>query len=294
MSLSVNNLGISQKTLIYITADHGFDEGSVQHFNSPYIFFATNDRNVSRNGDEVDVAPTIYYGLGLWNQTFNPLLDGYPLQIGLQEAEVQHRNSVLSDTSNLASPTLSLTDSGADQKTVTISAQDNNLAAVYLFLDNTMIADYPITRGGNGIPTASGSYNLATANLSTGQHTLKVLAFDEHGANNGGPGNDPINGGGPSTNSVSFYAGPQPSPTTTLPNPSTSPSIVPSPSPYRHGTNSTPTPTPTHIPTQEPSAPPQNNSSNRVDSTALLVPVAAIIVAAACIYLIVAQKKKKQ
>ncbi len=81
--------------------------------NAPYIFLATNDNNVNRNGDEVDVAPTVYYGLGLWNQTtFTPALDGFPMQLSLPDAEVQHRQAVLADTSNLPAPSISIADTG--------------------------------------------------------------------------------------------------------------------------------------------------------------------------------------
>ena len=90
---TLNNNGLTQKTLIYITADHGFDEGLKGHSNAPYIFLATNDNNVMRNGDEVDVAPTVYYGLGLWNQSFSPALDGVPLQLNLTSVENQHRQA---------------------------------------------------------------------------------------------------------------------------------------------------------------------------------------------------------
>ena len=49
---------IFQRTLIYLTSDHGFDENGRSHFNAPEIFLATNDKNVRRNGDQVDIAPT--------------------------------------------------------------------------------------------------------------------------------------------------------------------------------------------------------------------------------------------
>jgi hypothetical protein len=198
----LTSLGIANKTLIYITADHGFDEGAYTHLNAPYVFLATNDLNVNRNGDEVDVAATVYYGLGLWGFNFNPVLDGYPLQLNLSDSEIQHRNSVLADTSNLPTPSIDIVDNGTYQKTVTYNAEDDNLAAVFLLLDNSLKFACPLNNTSNGTVTASGSYILNTMNLSVGSHAVRILAFDAHGANNGGPGNDPANGGGPASNSV--------------------------------------------------------------------------------------------
>lgn len=287
---TLNNLGIAQKTLIYITADHGFDEGGVQHYNAPYVFLATNDNNVCRNGDEVDVAPTIYYGLGLWNQTFIPALDGYPLQVSLPEPELQHRNSVLADTTNLPAPTISITDSGAAQKTVTVSASDNNLAVVYLLLDNVLLTDFPLSRNGNGTVTASGSYNISTTGSNFSTHTVKVFAFDEHGANNGGPGNEPTNGGAPSTNSISFTLGTQPN--TVTPNPP-SPSSIPhpatSPTPNSPDSNTSPTATPIH--TKFPSTTPKNNGNNNQEIMEILIPV-VIAVFAVSAYLLMKFRSK--
>jgi hypothetical protein len=204
---SLNTLGLSQNTLIYITADHGFDVGAHNHFNAPYIFLATNDNNVIRNGDEVDVAPSIYYGLGLWNQSFNPMLDGYPLQLNLSASEEQHRQATLADLSNLPAPSMSISDNGSNQKTVIFNATDDNLAAVFLLVDNTLKATGPWTWNNTGTITTSGSYDINTTSLNSGLHNVKILAFDEHGANNGGPGNDPTTGGHPSISSMDFYVG---------------------------------------------------------------------------------------
>ncbi len=248
----LNTLGIAQKTLIYITADHGFDEGGFSHQNAPYIFLATNDNNVNRNGDEVDVAPAVYYGLGLWNLSFSPALDGYPLQVSLPLAEVQHRQAVLDDTSNLPSPSITIADTGEDQKTVNFSAADGNLAVVLLTVDNTLQRNVVLTWNYARPITASGSYIISTAGLKSGLHTVKVLAFDEHGANNGAPGTTPDMGGGPSISSVSFTLGTEVTPTplpTHLPAPSATPTLSPTPKP---STSPTPTPTETIAPTSEP------------------------------------------
>jgi predicted AlkP superfamily phosphohydrolase/phosphomutase len=75
----LKKLGIYKKTLIYITADHGFDEGQKQHSNAPYVFLATNAKNIVRDGRRQDVAPTILEGFGLDLSKIEPKLDGIPL-----------------------------------------------------------------------------------------------------------------------------------------------------------------------------------------------------------------------
>lgn len=199
----LNTLGIAKNTLIYMTNDHGFDEGAFWHSNAPYIVLATNDKSVIRDGDEVDVAPTVYYGLGLWNYSFNPALDGFPLQINLSSSEVQHRQATLADTNNMPYPTMSVTDNGMGQKIVTFNASDDNLAAVLLVIDGKLKTDGPWTwNKTNGIVNAYGSYNINTTNLAAGSHTVQILAYDEHGANNGGPDSKSENGGGAAIKSM--------------------------------------------------------------------------------------------
>ena len=201
----LNTFGIADNTLIYITADHGFDEGSFWHSNAPYIFLATNDKNIIRDGDEVDVAPTVYYGLGLWNYSFSPPLDGLPLQVNLSASEAQHRQDVLADNARIQFPTTSIADGGAYQKVVTFNASDNNLAAVLITVDDTLKTDGPWTwNETGGTVTAYGSYSIDTTDLSLGSHNVQVLAFDEHGANNGDPEKDHASGGGPAISSMDF------------------------------------------------------------------------------------------
>jgi hypothetical protein len=272
----LNTLGIAQKTLIYITADHGFDEDSHWHSNAPYIFLATNDNNVTRNGDEVDVAPTVYYGLGLWNQTtFSPALDGYPLQLNLSDSELQHRQSVLADTTNMPAPSISIVDTGPGQKTVTFSASDNNLVAVYLLVNGTLKKDLSLNwTNSGGTTTASGTYNINIAALSSGLYTVKVLALDEHGANNGGPGNDPLMGGSPSISSQSFTVGTQATASVSPTPPSSpSPTVTPSPAP-KYTVSPILTPTQTVSSTQEP-------AQNVLPSITIYVAIAIVVIVVA-------------
>ncbi|NQT40574.1 MAG: alkaline phosphatase family protein, partial [Planctomycetes bacterium] len=42
----LKELGLYDKTLVYVTADHGFDEGGKSHKYAPYVFLGTNDPKV--------------------------------------------------------------------------------------------------------------------------------------------------------------------------------------------------------------------------------------------------------
>lgn len=75
----LKELGLYDKTLIYVTADHGFDEGMKTHADAPYVFLATNDRGIVRRGTRADIAPTILERFGLDLKRTNPTLDGHPL-----------------------------------------------------------------------------------------------------------------------------------------------------------------------------------------------------------------------
>jgi hypothetical protein len=67
------------RTIIYVTADHGFDEGQKSHRNAPYVFLATNDTKVMRGGFREDVAPTILERMGVDLAKLSPPLDGQAL-----------------------------------------------------------------------------------------------------------------------------------------------------------------------------------------------------------------------
>ena len=75
----LKELGLYNKTLIYITADHGFNPGQQGHSYAPYVFLATNDPKVSRDGDRADIAPTILERFGVDLAKVDPVLDGIPL-----------------------------------------------------------------------------------------------------------------------------------------------------------------------------------------------------------------------
>jgi hypothetical protein len=256
---------IAKNTLIYLTTDHGFDKGLETHYYAPNTFLATNDKNVTRNGDEVDIAPTIYYGLGLWNQSFNPSLDGFPLQTILPTGEEARRQSTLTDTAPIPTPVMSIIDGASHLKTVTFSAKDNNLAAVLLLVDNRLKSNGPWNWSRAEDVTATGSYTLNTMGLSIGLHTVKILAFDDHGAYNGGNEFYPAGGGIPAMNSIDFYVEDSSSPS-----PTPTPSLTPLPTPTLAPTsNQTQFPTATQTPTVAPSiiAPPVATSQPTLTPT---------------------------
>jgi len=73
-------LGLTARTEVYITADHGFDVGQKTHGDAPYMFLATTDKKVVRRGLREDIAPTIYDRLGFDARAFSPALDGHSLR----------------------------------------------------------------------------------------------------------------------------------------------------------------------------------------------------------------------
>lgn len=85
----LKSLGLYDKTLVYVTADHGFDEGKTGHSNAPYVFLATNDKKVMRSGLRQDIAPTILERFGIDITKLEPALDGVPLTRPCERGEVK-------------------------------------------------------------------------------------------------------------------------------------------------------------------------------------------------------------
>lgn len=75
----LGELGLCDKTLVYVTADHGFNEDGTGHSYAPFVFLGTNDPKVMRDGMRQDVAPTILARFGLDLGKLEPTLDGEPL-----------------------------------------------------------------------------------------------------------------------------------------------------------------------------------------------------------------------
>jgi hypothetical protein len=74
-------LGIADRTFVYVTTDHGFDEGDNRHGNAPYGMFASNDSRIMRSGDRRDIAPTILEHFGISRGAIGgaPAVNGYSL-----------------------------------------------------------------------------------------------------------------------------------------------------------------------------------------------------------------------
>jgi hypothetical protein len=75
----VRELGLGEKTQFYVTADHGFNEDGKGHSFAPYVFLATNNKAVFRDGRRQDVAPTILEAFGVDLTACQPRLDGISL-----------------------------------------------------------------------------------------------------------------------------------------------------------------------------------------------------------------------
>jgi arylsulfatase A-like enzyme len=75
----LKGLGLYDKTLVYVTADHGFNEGAKGHSKAPHVFLATNDKGVVRGGTRPDVAATILDRFGFDLAKLDPPLTGAPL-----------------------------------------------------------------------------------------------------------------------------------------------------------------------------------------------------------------------
>jgi hypothetical protein len=75
----LNELNLYGETLIYVTADHGFDDGQKTHSDAPYVFLGTNDPLVMRRGERADIAPTILERFGIDLGTIQPPLSGHSL-----------------------------------------------------------------------------------------------------------------------------------------------------------------------------------------------------------------------
>ena len=68
--------GIADRTLVYVTADHGFDKGSKRHGSATHIFLGTNDAKVSLPGEQRDIAPTVLSAMGVDLTKIAPRLPG--------------------------------------------------------------------------------------------------------------------------------------------------------------------------------------------------------------------------
>jgi predicted AlkP superfamily pyrophosphatase or phosphodiesterase len=78
---ALKKMKLEERTIVYVTADHGFDEGMKVHKNAPYIFLVTNDLSVKKEGSRADITPTILNRLGVDLSKIQPPLSGVPLNM---------------------------------------------------------------------------------------------------------------------------------------------------------------------------------------------------------------------
>jgi predicted AlkP superfamily pyrophosphatase or phosphodiesterase len=88
----LKELKLYDQTLVYVTADHGFDIGKKSHSYAPYIFLSTNDKKVNRNGTREDIAPTVLKRFGLDLSKIEPRLDGISLDEPAPERKAPTEN----------------------------------------------------------------------------------------------------------------------------------------------------------------------------------------------------------
>lgn len=75
----LKNQNLYDKTLIYVTTDHGFDKDAKTHGNAPHGWLATNDKAVKRDGFLADIPATILWRFGVNLENLDPKLIGKPL-----------------------------------------------------------------------------------------------------------------------------------------------------------------------------------------------------------------------
>jgi predicted AlkP superfamily pyrophosphatase or phosphodiesterase len=75
----VEQQGIADRTLVYVTADHGFDVGSKTHGRATHIFLGSNDPRIKGPGEQRDITPTVLDAMGVDIATLVPTLPGRSL-----------------------------------------------------------------------------------------------------------------------------------------------------------------------------------------------------------------------
>lgn len=69
-------LGVYDKTMIYVTSDHGFDEGKTGHSNAPTVYLAADLKTLTKNGHQRDIVPTILTEMGVDISKIEPKMKG--------------------------------------------------------------------------------------------------------------------------------------------------------------------------------------------------------------------------
>ncbi|MCA1915536.1 alkaline phosphatase family protein [Methanospirillum hungatei] len=69
---ALKDLGISDKTVLYITTDHGFNTGPKDHTGQISLWMVTNEPGYNLTGDQKDITPTILKRFGVSYDEMNP------------------------------------------------------------------------------------------------------------------------------------------------------------------------------------------------------------------------------
>lgn len=72
----LKDLGIYDKTMVFVTADHGFDEGKTSHSNAPTVYLAANLKTLNKSGDQRDIVPTLLTEMGVDPSKLDPKMKG--------------------------------------------------------------------------------------------------------------------------------------------------------------------------------------------------------------------------
>jgi predicted AlkP superfamily pyrophosphatase or phosphodiesterase len=70
---------VDDRTLVYVSADHGFDVGTKQHGHASHIILGSNEVGL-HGGQQRDIAPTVLSGLGVDVSKISPPLAGKALR----------------------------------------------------------------------------------------------------------------------------------------------------------------------------------------------------------------------
>jgi len=78
--LKLKSTKADDRTVVYVTSDHGFDVGTTHHYHATHIFLAGNDPYLVQHGEQRDVTPTVLHALGVDTNTITPPLQGKSLR----------------------------------------------------------------------------------------------------------------------------------------------------------------------------------------------------------------------
>jgi hypothetical protein len=140
----IHDLNIQDRTIFYITTDHGFPISGRTHPHEPYIWLLTNDNDTIMNQDYSliglqDIAPTICYALDLpYNHSSNQV--GQPLQLEYPQEKSKFRKKYLLE--NTQKPSIDILHTQKTESSLTLQVQvSSDVNQLFLLYDQTNFAD---------------------------------------------------------------------------------------------------------------------------------------------------------